>query len=359
MDRALFHAARGRGRTSPNPVVGAIVVSRDDVVVGYGHHERAGAPHAEIRALEMAGDRARGATLYCSLEPCPPFGPGVTRRTGPCVVRIVEAAVARVVASVEDPNPLVSGLGFSYLKSRGVEVEVGLRAEKAAALNQPYFALMRTGRPFVILKAAVSLDGYIAEARGLRTHLTSAAADRHAHQLRAEVDAIAVGVGTILVDDPLLTPRGVYRERPLTRVIFDRALRTPPAARLLSTREAGPVIIVTTPRGLARPEARDALEARGAHIEVAADGTLRAALERLGARHIESLVLEGGAELHRAAWSEEIADFVQLYITPHVIGPGGVPFLDARTFSTAALVNRRIEPIGPDVLVEGYVHRPH
>ena len=335
-------------------MVGSVVVSADGVVTGYGHHERAGAPHAEVRAIEMAGDRAKGATLYSTLEPCSHVG-----RTGPCVVRIVESGITRVVAAIEDPNPLVSGRGFRFLREHGVDVEVGLCAADARAINQPFFTLMREKRPFVIFKAAMSLDGYIAEAPGLRTQLTSAPADRHAHQQRAEVDAIGVGVGTIVVDDPLLTPRGVYRERPLARVVFDRELRMPPTAQVLSTRDAGPVIIVTTERGAADRDARARLEGQGAEIEVAADGTLAAALARLGARQIESLVLEGGAAIHRAAWEEDLADFVQLYVTPRIIGKGGVPFLDARTFSTAALLDRRAEPLGPDVLIEGYVHRPH
>ena len=354
MRRALFHAARGRGRTSPNPMVGSVVVSPDGVVVGYGHHERAGAPHAEVRALEMAGVRARGATLYSTLEPCSHVG-----RTGPCAVRILEAGVARVVAAIEDPNPLVHGRGFAFLREHGVDVEIGLCADEAALINQPFFTLVRKGRPFVIFKAAISQDGYIAEAPGLRTQLTSAEADRHAHQQRAEVDAIGVGVGTIVVDDPLLTPRGVYRERPLVRVVFDRELRMSPEARVLSTRDAGPVIIVTTAVGAARHEARARLEGAGAEIEIAADRTLHAAMARLGARQIESLVLEGGAAIHRAAWAEGLADVVQVYVTPRIIGPRGVPFLDARTFSTDALVGRRTEELGPDLLIEGYVHRPH
>jgi diaminohydroxyphosphoribosylaminopyrimidine deaminase/5-amino-6-(5-phosphoribosylamino)uracil reductase len=263
-----------------------------------------------------------------------------------------------VVAAVEDPYPLVCGAGFAYLRDRGIEVETGLSADRATAINQPYFTLIRERRPFVIMKAAISLDGYIAEAPGRRTQLTSAPADRHAHQQRAEVDAIGVGVGTVVVDDPLLTPRGVYRDRPLVRVIFDRELRTPPHSQVLSTREAGPVIIVATAAGAARNDARKRLEERGAEIETSADDTLRGALACLGRRQIASLVLEGGAEVHRAAWKEKIVDFVQLYVTPRVIGPGGVPFLDARTFSTAELINRRVEPLGPDVLIEGYVHGP-
>jgi diaminohydroxyphosphoribosylaminopyrimidine deaminase/5-amino-6-(5-phosphoribosylamino)uracil reductase len=351
MERALFHAARGSGRTSPNPLVGAVVVSQDGVVVGQGFHERAGEAHAEVHALEAAGTRARGATLYSTLEPCCHQG-----RTGPCVSRIVDAGVTRVVAAVEDPNPAVRGRGFEFLRAKGVVVDVGLGAEQSVALNRPFFTLMREGRPFVVLKAATSLDGRIAEAPGRRTFLTSRAANRHAHRVRAEIDAIGVGSGTILTDDPDLTARGAFRARPLTRVVFDRRLRTPAGARVLSTPDAGPVIIVTTDAAASRAELRMPLEARGAQIEVAADLTFRAALERLAARHIGSLLLEGGAGVHGAAWDEGLVDYVRLYVTPHVLGDGAVPLLPDRSFSSADLRERRISLLGPDVLIEGYVH---
>jgi diaminohydroxyphosphoribosylaminopyrimidine deaminase/5-amino-6-(5-phosphoribosylamino)uracil reductase len=274
------------------------------------------------------------------------------------VERILEAGVVRVIASTEDPNPLVRGRGFAQLKARGISVDVGLGRERAIALNQPYFTLLRERRPFVILKAATSLDGRIAAGEGVRTRLTSAAADRHAHRLRAQVDAIGVGAGTVLVDDPLLTVRGVYRERPLARVIFDRRLRTPGTARVLSTRDVGPVIIVTTPRGAEdNAVARHRLEQCGAVIEVAADETFGAALTALGSRQIGSLLLEGGATIHRAAWQEDLVDFVRLYVAPHVLGSSAVPLFDER-FSSAPLVDRRVEPVGPDVVIEGYVHRP-
>ena len=352
MRRALFHAARGRGRTSPNPLVGAVVVSPEGVVLGQGFHERAGDAHAEIRALAEAGVRARGATLYCTLEPCAHQG-----RTGPCAQRVVEAGVARVVAATEDPNPLVTGRGFLYLRAHGVGVDVGLAADEARALNRPFFTLMREGRPFVILKAATSLDGCIAEAPGRRTQLTSAAADRHAHAVRAEVDAIGVGINTLLVDDPLLTPRGPFRERPLARVLFDRRLRTPVEAKVLSTRDAGPVIIVTTAEAADDAGRRTCLEAAGADIAVARDGTFRAALEPLAQREIGSLLLEGGAEVIASAWDEGLVDCVSLYVTPRVLGPDGVALLPGRPLVSAALFDRRVEALGPDVLVEGYVHR--
>jgi diaminohydroxyphosphoribosylaminopyrimidine deaminase/5-amino-6-(5-phosphoribosylamino)uracil reductase len=353
MDRALFLAARGRGRTSPNPMVGAVVVDPDGVIVGQGFHERAGKPHAEVQALGMAGARARGATLFCTLEPCCHQG-----RTGPCAPRIVEAGIARVVAATIDPNPVVDGRGFSYLRSQGVDVRIGLREAAAVRLNQPFFTLTREGRPFVILKAATSLDGCIARRPGERTELTSAAANRHAHSVRAEVDAIGVGAGTILCDDPLLTVRGVYREGPLIRVIFDRRLRTPPSARVLSTRDAGPVIIVTQASSAAHADVRKPLEDRGAEIEVARDGSFGAALERLAARQVGSLLVEGGAAVHASAWDEGLVDYVRLYVTPHIIGPDGLRLLDGRRFSSAALVEPHVAPLGPDVLIEGYVHGP-
>jgi len=351
MERALFHAARGAGRTSPNPLVGAVIVSTEGVLLGQGYHERAGEAHAEIVALEEAGDRARGATLYCTLEPCAHQG-----RTGPCAERIVDAGVARVVASVEDPNPLVRGRGFAYLRAHGIEVDVGLGAARSSALNQPFFTLMREGRPFVILKAATSADGFIAEARDRPTPLTSSEANRHAHRLRAAIDAIGVGVGTVIADDPALTARGAYRERPLVRVVFDRSLRTPPRSRLLSTPDGGPVIIVTSERAAGEPGLRTPLESRGALV-VASGRTFREALHLLGAHDIASILLEGGATLHCAAWDEDLVDFVRLYVAPRPLG-SGVPLLEGRAFSSAALIQRRVEQLGPDVLIEGYVHGP-
>jgi diaminohydroxyphosphoribosylaminopyrimidine deaminase/5-amino-6-(5-phosphoribosylamino)uracil reductase len=353
MNRALSLAERGRGRTSPNPLVGAVVVSRDGVIVGQGFHRRVGEPHAEVHALEEAGELARGSTLYCTLEPCSHVG-----RTGPCAQRIVEAGVARVVAAVQDPNPLVNGKGFEHLRAHGVTVEVGLGAAAARALNQPFFTLMREHRPFVVLKAAMSADGYIAEAPGKRTQLTSSEANRHAHRVRAEVDAIGVGVGTILADDPSLTARGAFRERPLVRVIFDRRLRTPAGAAVLSTSQVGPVIIMTSTESARHDTLREPLEAKGAVIEPIREATLRAALGRLADHQVESLLLEGGAAVHAAAWDEDVVDFVRLYVAPRTIGSGGVPFLGGRTFREADLIERRVETLGPDTLIEGYVHGP-
>jgi diaminohydroxyphosphoribosylaminopyrimidine deaminase/5-amino-6-(5-phosphoribosylamino)uracil reductase len=250
----------------------------------------------------------------------------------------------------------VRGRGFAFLRANGVAVDVGLGAESAVALNRPFFTLMCEGRPFVVLKAATSSDGYVAAAPSQRTQLTSDEANRHAHRVRAEIDAIAVGSGTIVADDPLLTARGVYRERPLVRVIFDRRLRTPPSAHVLSTLDAGPVMIVTSARAAAHAELRKPLEARGADITVARGDTFRSALECVAERQIGSLLVEGGAAVHAAAWDEGLVDYVRLYVTPHVLGDGAVPLLPDRAFSSADLHHRRVVQLGPDVLIEGYVH---
>jgi len=329
MRRAIEHARRGLGRTTPNPIVGACIVSDEGVVLGQGAHEFAGGPHAEINALDEAGADARGATLYCTLEPCSHTG-----KTGPCTERIIAAGIRRVVAAMGDPFPQVNGRGFDALRSHGITVDVGVERDAAVRLNQPFLTTVREGRPFVILKAATSLDGRIAAAPGQRTALTSAAALRHAQYTRAQVDAIGVGSETILVDDPLLTAREVYRERPLTRVIFDRRRRVPSSARIFSTLSAGPVLVVTS-------------------------SELGDGLEDLAVHGIQSLVLEGGAALHAAAWDAGVVDYVQLYVAPVWLGRDGVPLLEGRDFSSASLVERRVEQLGPDVLIEGYVHRPH
>jgi diaminohydroxyphosphoribosylaminopyrimidine deaminase/5-amino-6-(5-phosphoribosylamino)uracil reductase len=355
MRRALEHARRGLGRTTPNPLVGACIVSNDGVVLGQGAHERAGEPHAEVHALDEAGDAARGATLYCTLEPCSHTG-----RTGPCTDRVIAAGITRVVAAMEDPFPLVSGRGFAALRASGIDVEVGLEREAAVRLNQPYLSSLRTGRPFVTLKAATSLDGRIAEAPGRRTALTSVDALRHAQYVRAQVDAVAVGSGTVLADDPLLTVRDVYRERPLARVVFDRRLRVEPTARLFSTLAQGPVIILTSARIVkAGGERLETLRAAGATVVAVERDECRAGLDVLGALGIQSVVIEGGAALHAAAWDEGVVDAVQLYVAPMMLGSAGVPLLEGRDFLSTSLLERRVDLLGPDVLIEGYVHRPH
>jgi diaminohydroxyphosphoribosylaminopyrimidine deaminase / 5-amino-6-(5-phosphoribosylamino)uracil reductase len=352
MRRALLHARRGLGRTTPNPVVGACIVTAEGVVVADGTHERAGEPHAEVHAIEKAGERARGATMYCTLEPCAHVG-----RTGPCTERIISAGITRVVAAMEDPHPLVRGRGFATLRAHGIEVTVGLEREAATTLNRPFITCIRDERPFVILKSATSLDGCIAAAPGHRTPMTSGAALRHAQYVRAQVDAVAVGSETIIVDNPRLTVRDVYRARPLARVIFDRRLRTPPGAHVLSTLDAGPVIVLTAAAADdAHARRRALLEQAGATVVGIGKADIVSGLRVLPSFDIQSVVIEGGAAMHAAAWDANVVDCVHLYVAPMVLGAAGLPFLDGKGFSTTNMPNLAVTPLGPDVLFEGYVH---
>lgn len=352
MAKALALAERGRGRTSPNPMVGAIVVDDAGVIVGRGAHEFAGGPHAEVHALADAGDRARGATLYCTLEPCSHTG-----RTGPCAPLVAAAGIRRAVVGVEDPNPQVSGRGIALLRAQGVDVVVGVEREAAARLIRDFFTVMRQGRPFVTMKAALSLDARVAAARGQRTPLTGDDAGIAIHRERAEVDAIAVGSTTVLVDDPELTPRVAYRARPLVRVIFDRRLRTPPTARLFTTLDRGPVIVATSAADAGAPSRAEALERRGATIErVGGDAPfLETVLARLAGRGVLSLIVEGGPTLHEAFWREGLVDRLQLFVAPVVLGDGGVEWMRLPAGTIAGLGQPRTMFLGDDILIEGTV----
>jgi diaminohydroxyphosphoribosylaminopyrimidine deaminase/5-amino-6-(5-phosphoribosylamino)uracil reductase len=350
MARALRLAARGRGRTSPNPMVGATVVASDGAIIGDGWHQRAGTPHAEIHALDQAGSKAAGATLVCTLEPCCHQG-----RTGPCVDRIIAAGIAQVVAATEDPNPLVAGGGFRRLRDAGIRVTVGAGADAARELNRAFMSVTQRGRPWVILKAGVSSDGMIASATGRRTQITSPESMRLVQRLRAEVDAIAVGSETMLVDDPLLTVRDVYRERPLVRVVFDRRLRTPPSARLLQTTAQGPVVILCASTN---DKAAQALETAGARVE-STGGAVEDGLRRLAQLGVQSLLVEGGPTLQQAIWEAGMIDEVRLFIAPGPLGPAGVPLIRGGASLVPALSDVKTAIVGPDVLITGYVHRPH
>lgn len=351
MRRALFHARRGEGVTTPNPMVGAVVVTPDGIVAGYGRHPRAGEAHAEVFALEGAGDRAKGATLYVTLEPCCHFG-----RTGPCTRRIIAAGIRRVVAAMRDPNPLVSGKGFDELRASGIAVDVGLLEDEAARLNRAFAIVQTEGRPMVIAKAATSIDSRIAAAPGVRTQLTSNEANRRTQRLRASVDAIGIGSGTLLTDDPVLTVRDCYRARPLTRVVFDRRLRTPPAARLLSTLTAGPVIILTTAAAAAgQPDKAAALTRAGATL-IEGSGILREDLRTLVPFAVSALLLEGGAEMHAAAWQAGVIDRVHVVMAPTAIGEGGVKFFDGVEVPMSQLIPVTVEQLGPDRWMEADVH---
>jgi diaminohydroxyphosphoribosylaminopyrimidine deaminase/5-amino-6-(5-phosphoribosylamino)uracil reductase len=329
-------------------MVGALVVSQDGVVVGHGWHEQAGAPHAETRALDAAGDRASGGTLYVTLEPCCHTG-----RTGPCTRRIIDARIARVVAAMEDPDPRVSGRGFKQLRAHGIAVLEGLCEDEAVRLNRAFLTLTHLGRPMVILKAATSLDACVAAGPGRRTAISSTDANRRSQVLRAGVDAIAVGSETVLVDDPLLTARSCYRARPLVRVIFDRRLRTPPSAQLFSTLSQGPVIMVTEPR--ADGERAAALRAAGATLLEAE--TLQQSLAALTEWDVSTMLVEGGPTLQRSFVEAGLVERVHLLIAPHTLGAAGVKWLDTNAFSLQSVSRLAAEPRGTDIWIEADVHR--
>lgn len=341
MRMALQLAARARGATRPNPMVGAVVV-RGGRVVGSGYHRRAGQPHAEILALSAAGARARGATLYVTLEPCRHFG-----RTPPCVPAILASGIRRVVVAMADPNPQMRGQSLRRLRAAGVETRAGVLAQEAQALNEVYVTWRRKHRPFVTVKVAHSLDGKIAtrtgqshwpEGRGAAISarrsqwIASPAARRYVHVLRRQVDAIMVGVGTVLADDPRLTvrTRGSWivnrgsKEQPL-RVVVDSRLRTPPTARLFQG--AAPVLIATT--ASAPVARRRALEAKGAEVRIfprrGGGVDLRALLETLARRQVTHLLVEGGGTLIAGFLEARLVDRWISIVAPRLIGGRAAP----------------------------------
>jgi len=351
IERAFFLGERGRGRTAPNPVVGAVIVSSRGVVVGQGAHLEAGGPHAEVIALDAAGSEARDGTLYCTLEPCSHVG-----RTGPCVERIVGAGIRRVVFPIRDPNPRVSGSGAAYLRAHGVDVTEGIGEEQARRQNAVFLTWITRLRPYVIVKAAVSSDGFVGRS-GTRVKLTGAVADRYLQRQRAEVEAIAVGSGTVLTDDPWLTARGAYRYRPLTRIIFDWGGQVPPSARVFSTLDAGPVIMIVSAQAAAmNPVPLVSLERRGVLIDRREDRMLAPLLKWLGARGVVSLLVEGGPTLQRAFVSEGLVDRVQLIVTPQTMGDGIRLVLGANDhLKWSAAPSTKM--LGEDLLVELDVYR--
>ena len=317
MKDALDLARQGQGRTSPNPAVGAVLV-RDGAVVGRGSHTWAGVKHAEILALEEAGEKARGATLYVSLEPCSHHG-----RTGPCTEALIAAGVSRVVTAMADPNPLVSGVGLRRLREAGVAVEVASSySQEAAAINDAFLHFMRRGLPLVTLKAAVTLDGKISAPDDNQGWITSETARAHVQQLRHRSDAILTGIGTVLADDCLLTDRtGLERSRPLLRIVLDSQLRLPVTARLVTTCQSD-VLVVTT--SAASPERYRALENLGVRI-LTLDGPggrtdLRRLVEYLAREKCLSLMIEAGGKVNWAALECEVVDKIFFYYAPKILG---------------------------------------
>ncbi len=359
MRRALDLAARARGRTSPNPMVGAVIV-KDDQVVGEGFHAYAGSDHGEVAALREAEAAAAGATLYVSLEPCCHHG-----RTPPCADQIVHAGIRRVVAACEDPNPSVSGRGIAALRDAGITVEVGILGNEAARLNEAFFKHVRTGLPFVTLKVAASLDGKIATRTGESRWITGESARRRVHQLRNEVDAVLVGIGTVLRDDPFLTTRlGIAEQRDPIRVIVDNLSRLPLRAKAVNRASTAPTLLAVSQ--MAPRSKLEALEREGVQVIVVENSPRRVSLERLmdalGKRGILSVMIEGGAEINASALREGIVDKVLVFLAPILIGGKSTPTAvggDGIESLGQALRLRdvRIERFDDDILVEGYIRR--
>jgi diaminohydroxyphosphoribosylaminopyrimidine deaminase/5-amino-6-(5-phosphoribosylamino)uracil reductase len=358
MMRALALAERARGLTSPNPLVGALVV-KDGAVVGEGYHARAGAPHAERIALTAAGPKARGATLYLTLEPCIHQG-----RTPPCVPALLEGGLRRVVVAVLDPNPRVNGAGAARLSQAGIEVSVGCLEEEARRLNRPFFTWVTEQRPFVTLKVAMSLDGKISSWNRASRWITGEEARREAHRLRSEADAVVVGIGTVLADDPELTVRldPPWQREPY-RVIVDSHGRTPPSARVLSAGSPGRTLIAVTES--AHAERVTALQQRGAQVLTlpARDGRvdLTALAAELARREVTALLLEGGGELNAGFLEGGLVDRVAVFVAPMLLGgrdaptPVGGP---GRGLKEAfRLTGMTARPVGRDLLIEGDIAR--
>lgn len=374
--RALDLARQGIGLTSPNPNVGAVIVDEHGEVVGTGTYTYDGVKHAEVLALEQAGSKARGATLYINLEPCSHQG-----RTGPCADAVIAAGIRRVVGGISDPNPLVSGQGFARLRNAGVIVASGLLAEECMRINDAFANYIRRHTPLVTLKTAMTLDGKIAPPPGESENptalgvasvsggwITSEVARAHVQELRHQNDAIMVGVGTIIADDPLLTDRsGIPRRRPLLRVIVDSRLRLPLESRLVQSSHDGDVLVICS---LAEEKRKQTLREHGIRVEqipaATPDGrpNMTSLARLLGELEISSLLIEGGAMINWASLQSGIVDKVFFYYAPKILaGSGSVPFATATGFkrmNEAAYVKSiRLHRFGEDFAIEGYLRDPY
>jgi len=355
MQLALRLAEFGEGGVNPNPLVGAVVAA-DGEIVGRGYHRRFGGPHAEVIALDEAGPRARGATLAVTLEPCAHHG-----KTPPCSDRVIESGVARVIVACRDPNPLVNGQGIRALRAAGIEVVEGVLGDDARRQNEIFFAFTTRGRPFVLLKLAISLDGRIATRTGDARWITSEAARRESHRLRRKCAAVLVGIGTAIADDPQLTVRHVSGRDPVP-IVLDSRGRIPPASRLLD-----PVrrpIIATASMSASNERA---LAERGARVwrlpGTSGRVDLPALLDRLAAEAIDSVLVEGGSETAAAFLEENLVDKVQFHIAPLLIGGReAVPAIGGRGADRVAdalrLSDVRVEALGDDLIYTAYPPRP-
>ncbi|MEN6413675.1 MAG: bifunctional diaminohydroxyphosphoribosylaminopyrimidine deaminase/5-amino-6-(5-phosphoribosylamino)uracil reductase RibD [Veillonellales bacterium] len=356
MRQALHIAQNALGRTSPNPMVGAVVVKNGEIV-GYGWHKRAGTPHAEIHALKQAGELAAGATLYVTLEPCCHHG-----RTGPCTEAVIHAGIKKVVIAMTDPNPLVAGCGLAKLREAGIEVIEGVLANEAAQMNEVFIKWIATKMPFGVLKTAMTLDGKIATSTGDSQWITGPAARQRGHQFRSQYDGIVVGIGTVLADNPSLTARIPNGRNPI-RIIVDTMARTPLTAKVVADQLA-PTIIAVSP--LAPAERVSALKNKGIEIlTIPPDNSgldLQSLFLELGEKEITSILIEGGARINASALEANIVDKIHCFIAPKIIGgktaPGPVGGQGIANLSAAVLLeNSTMEYVGEDILISAYLRR--
>lgn len=353
MMEALRAAQNAIGRTSPNPMVGAVVV-RDGKIIALGWHRQAGTPHAEIHALNMAGELARGATLYVTLEPCSHYG-----RTPPCVDAIIKAGIKRVVSAMSDPNPKVAGQGFARLKEAGIDVTIGVLESEARRLNEVFLKWITTGLPFVMLKTAMTLDGKIATSTGESKWITSEAARRRVHEWRNIFDGIIVGIGTVLADNPSLTTRLEIGSRNPIRIIVDSRARTPLNSNIVTDGQAKTIIAVSEH---APKKNIDALIERGVEIIVAGSGEhvdLKLLLKELAAREITSVMVEGGGTVNFSLLKEGLVDKINAFIAPKIFGGRSaltsVEGEGLKIDQAVELIDIETEMIGADILISGYV----
>ena len=351
-------ALRAAGQTSPNPLVGAVVVNHG-AVVGKGYHLKKGLPHAEVKALEKAGGHARGGTLYTTLEPCCHFN----KRTPPCVPQIIKAKICRVVMAMEDPNPQVSGRGMAMLRRKGIKVEAGLLSEKTRLYNEGYIKYIRTGLPFVTLKVASSLDGKVTSGGGESRWITGEPARKVVHRLRRECDAILVGIGTVLADDPLLTSRLPHRSigEPL-RIVLDSKLRLPLDANIVRKGDPSRTLVVTGPGGSQIKQRR--FEDLGVQVLRVpcrrGEIDLRVLMNILGGMEVTTVLVEGGPRVNASLLKLGLIDKILFLLAPLMIGgiqaKGAIGGVSPKKLKDAwALQGLKVSKIGKDLLVEGYV----
>jgi len=361
MGLALDLAAKALGLTRPNPAVGAVVVKNGELV-GKGYHKAAGQPHAEVVALRRAGRAARGAVLYVTLEPCSHYG-----RTPPCVDEIIRSGIARVVVPIRDPNPLVAGRGIRKLRAAGIRVDVGLMAREAARLNRPFLVFHQLGRPYFVAKWALTLDGEYRAVSGDSKWITGVRSRRYVHELRARYDAVMVGIGTVIADNPRLNVRLVRRRRVIqpARIIVDGHLRTPIRANCMDPTDAGPTILVATKS--APPERVERFRRQGATVLVAEGRKgivdpldMAARLRDLG---IQSVLVEGGEKIFGSLFAAGLVDRVVAFFAPKIVGGGrersAIGSWGIEKMKDALqLENVEIRLFGKDVCVEGDIPRP-